>query len=198
MKFVELAREAIETFIKEKKIISPPSPLPAEFNRKAGVFVSIHKKRPTPTTGPHAAPHFEQYQIADGLSSPGKKGDLRGCIGTYLPAKENVALELINNAIDAATEDPRFPRVAAEELPNLECTVDILSRPEKIESISELDPKKYGVIVEKGSRRGLLLPDLEGAETAQDQFTIACQKAGINPLESPILHRFTVERHKET
>jgi len=166
-----LARKTIEEYLREKKIISPPQDIPKEFQGKAGVFVSLHKK-----------------------------GKLRGCIGTYLPTEENIAKEIIKNAISAATQDPRFPPVEVEELKDLEISVDILSKPELIRSTKELDPKKYGVIVSKGWQRGLLLPDLDGVNTIKEQLDIAKQKAGLWGVsdEELEIQRFTVTRYKET
>lgn len=153
--------------MREQRVIDPPAELPPELRRRAGVFVSIKK---------------------DGV--------LRGCIGTYLPTRENLAAEIIANAIKAATEDPRFPPVRPEELPRLKVSVDVLSPPEPCTE-ADLDPKRYGVIVEKGWRLGLLLPDLEGVDTAEEQLRIAKMKAGIPPDESCKIYRFTVERHVE-
>ncbi|MBN1369860.1 MAG: AmmeMemoRadiSam system protein B, partial [Dehalococcoidaceae bacterium] len=128
---VSLARRAVETYVRERKIIKPPAELSPEMKPKAGVFVSLHKGH-----------------------------ELRGCIGTFSPARSNVAEEVITNAIHSATEDPRFSPVSAHELADLDYSVDVLSQPEPVQDISELDPVKYGVIVEAGLRRGLLLPDL--------------------------------------
>jgi uncharacterized protein (TIGR00296 family) len=144
-----------------------------------------------------------------------KNGELRGCIGTYLPTKENIAKEIIHNAIAAATEDYRFDSVREEELPHLSCTVYILSEPELVKDVSELDSKKFGVIVKTVPitfpdrtdvvfdghapyKTGLLLPDLERVNTVEQQITIACQKGGIDLSQEKIfIYRFTVERHKE-
>ncbi|MCD6540420.1 AmmeMemoRadiSam system protein A [Candidatus Bipolaricaulota bacterium] len=164
---VELARRAIEAFVRERRVLEPPKQVPPELSRRAGVFVSLKK---------------------DGM--------LRGCIGTYLPTKENLAAEIIANAIKAATEDPRFPPVRPEELPRLQVSVDVLSPPEPCTE-ADLDPKRYGVIVEKGWRLGLLLPDLEGVDTVEEQLRIAKMKAGIAPDEPCKIYRFTVERHVE-
>jgi len=166
--YVELARRAIEAWVREGRRIPPPPDLPAElFTRRAGAFVSLKKQ-----------------------------GLLRGCIGTYLPTEENLAQEIIENAIRAATEDPRFPPVRPEELPHLSITVDVLSPPEPC-TVEDLDPKRYGVIVEKGWRRGLLLPDLPGVDTVEEQLRIAKMKAGLSPDEPCEIYRFTVERHGE-
>ena len=123
-------------------------------------------------------------------------GRLRGCIGTIEPLRESLAREIIENAISAGTADPRFSPVTAGELPHLSYSVDVLLTPEKISGKKELDPKRYGVIVESGRRRGLLLPDLEGVNTAEEQLAIALQKAGISPGEPYRLYRFLVRRYK--
>jgi len=161
-----LAKKTVETFVKEGKTPKPEE-LTLEMMEKAGVFVSIHK--------------------LDGL---------RGCIGTFEPTKENVAEEIIANAVSSAARDPRFPPVAPDELKDLEYSVDVLTRPEPIESEDQLDPKKYGVIVECGWRRGLLLPDLEGVDSVDYQIDICRQKAGIAPDEPIKLYRFEVRRYK--
>lgn len=123
-------------------------------------------------------------------------GNLRGCIGTIAAVQSCVAEEIIHNAISSSTQDPRFPPVSAEELPLLEYSVDVLGAAEKISSAKELDVKRYGVIVTKGFRRGLLLPNLEGVDTIEQQISIACAKAGIRVAENPDLERFEVVRHK--
>ena len=162
----KLARETVEAYVKEGK---PPQPeeLTPEMKQRAGVFVSIHKL-----------------------------GDLRGCIGTFEPTQDNVAEETITNAISSATRDPRFPPITPSELKDLSYNVDVLTNPEPIEGKDQLDPKKYGVIVEAGWRRGLLLPDLEGVDSADYQIDICRQKAGIAPDEPIKLYRFEVRRYK--
>jgi AmmeMemoRadiSam system protein A len=125
-----------------------------------------------------------------------KGGHLRGCIGTFLPASESVAEEIIHNSICAAVEDPRFECVSVSELDKLDYSVDVLSLPEPVKSLSELDAKKYGVIVQSGSRRGLLLPDLEGVDTVEEQIAIAKAKAGISVTEPVQLYRFEVKRYE--
>lgn len=164
-----LARKTIYSYIREGKVISSPSP-PKEFQRKSGVFVSLHKK-----------------------------GRLRGCIGTFLSAQKSIAEEIIKNAISAATQDPRFPPVEEGELADLEISVDVLNKPEPVKSKEDLDPKKYGVIVKKGWRTGLLLPDLEGVDRVEQQLEIAKQKAGLSgvPEEELEIHRFRVIRYEE-
>ncbi len=167
---IYLARKTISSYIREGKTISSPHP-PEEFQRKSGVFVSLHKK-----------------------------GRLRGCIGTFLPTQKSIAEEIIKNAISAATQDPRFPPVEEKELADLEVSVDVLNTPEPVKSKEDLDPRKYGVIVRRGWQRGLLLPGLEGVDTTHQQLEIVKQKAGLSgvPDEELEIHRFTVTRYKET
>jgi AmmeMemoRadiSam system protein A len=164
---VDLARRTIEHYVRTGRVLAPPEELPPEMQGRAGVFVSIHKK----------------------------DGSLRGCIGTFEPTQSNIALEIIQNAISAATRDPRFPPITEDELDDLQISVDVLSKPERVNSLEELDPKKYGVIVQSGWRRGLLLPDLEGVDTVEQQVAIAMRKAGIAPGEPVQLYRFTVKRY---
>jgi len=166
---VFLAKKTVETFIKKGEIISPPEDLPKEFlEKKAGTFVTIEKN-----------------------------GNLRGCIGTYLPTRENIAQEIIQNAIAAATEDYRFGPIQEKELSSLSYRVYILSEPELVRDIKELDPQKYGIIVKTEIKTGLLLPDLEGVDTIEQQLSITCQKGGIDPLgEKIFIYRFTVEKYQ--
>lgn len=124
-----------------------------------------------------------------------KEGLLRGCIGTIGATCSSLAEEIIANAISAATRDPRFPPVTERELPLLVYSVDVLGAAEKIASKDELDVKRFGIIVTKGTRRGLLLPNLESVNTVEEQIDIACRKAGIDPDENPDLERFEVVRH---
>ena len=121
---------------------------------------------------------------------------MRGCIGTIFPTTDCVASEIIRNAIAAATEDPRFIPVSYHELKDLHISVDVLMRPEKATK-DELNPKKYGVIVSKGMRKGVLLPNLEGIDTVDEQLAIACQKAGINPDSEFEIEKFEVIRYQE-
>jgi AmmeMemoRadiSam system protein A len=125
-----------------------------------------------------------------------KKGKLRGCIGTIYPTKNNIGEEIIANAISSSTRDPRFSPIRKKELEFLTYSVDVLNKPEKIENISQLNPKKYGVIVKSGYKKGLLLPDLEGVDTPEMQVDIAKRKAGIFPGEDFEMYRFMVTRHK--
>ncbi len=175
--YIKLAQKAVEVYIRTNTIIDPQEiRLPSEIlNQKGGIFVSIYKKTKS-----------------DALT-------LRGCIGTFLPTQKNIALEIIKNAIAAATRDNRFAPVNESELPKLVYSVDLLSPPEAIKDIKELDPKKYGIIVKsEDGRTGLLLPDLPNVEKIEQQIAIAASKAGIDPTsESVEIFRFTVERHKE-
>ena len=166
--YVRLARKSLETYICTGKKLRLPEILPAEMlEKRAGVFVSLHRE-----------------------------GRLRGCIGTIAPVQENIAMEILENAVSAATDDPRFDPVRAEELGSLEYSVDVLGETEKISSKEELDVIRYGVIVTKGSRRGLLLPRLDGVDSVQQQISIARKKAGIGEDEDGVLlERFEVVRH---
>ena len=166
--WVKLARMSLDTFVKTgRRLERLPDDLPAEMTRHAaGTFVSLHAH-----------------------------GQLRGCIGTTGPTTENVAWEIVQNAVSACSRDPRFPPVSVSELDSLEYSVDVLGRPEPIASPDQLDVKKYGVIVSCGGRRGLLLPDLEGVDTVERQIDIARQKGGISSREKYTLERFEVVRH---
>ncbi|MDR0908153.1 MAG: AmmeMemoRadiSam system protein A [Spirochaetaceae bacterium] len=124
-----------------------------------------------------------------------KDGDLRGCIGTIMASQKTLGDEIIQNTFSAAFNDPRFPPLEAEELPLLEINVDVLSEFEE-STRDKLDPKKYGVMVSTGWKRGLLLPDLEGVDTVDMQLSIACRKGGIGLHEKYVIERFTVERYK--
>jgi len=164
---VALARATIEAYVRDGKVIRPAKELTPEMEGRAGVFVSLHRQ-----------------------------GRLRGCIGTFSPTTTNVAEEVIQNAVSSATQDPRFYPVQAKELADLEINVDVLSAPEPVKDAAELDPRRYGVIVSAGRRRGLLLPDLEGVDTVDEQIDICRQKGGIAPDEPVQLQRFTVHRYR--
>ncbi|MFC1629883.1 AmmeMemoRadiSam system protein A [Patescibacteria group bacterium] len=175
MKLFDLTKQAVESFIKEEKIITPPDNLPDFLKRKAGVFVTIKKNN-----------------------------ELRGCVGTYLPTKENIAKEIIHNAIAAATRDYRFDPIQKEELPDLVFEVYILNKPELVNDIKELNPKKFGIIVKinpvvsQQTKIGLLLPDLKGIDTVEKQVSLVCQKARIDPIkENIIIYKFSVEKYAQ-
>ncbi len=163
---VELARKALRHYLEHGRILKAPEPLPPAFNVQAGAFVTLKKG-----------------------------GQLRGCIGTVEPVRRNLAEEIIANAISAGVRDPRFPPVSLEELDQITFSVDVLSPMERVNSLEELHPQKYGVLVKSGHRSGLLLPDLEGIDTVEEQVAIARRKGGIAPGEPVELYRFTVTRH---
>lgn len=164
--YVELAKETIKEYIKNKDKIEPPTDKEG-FNKKAGVFVSIKKNN-----------------------------QLRGCIGTIEPRSKDIGHEIVENAISASTKDPRFNSIKENELDDLKVSVDVLGPKEEIDDISKLDPKKYGVIVKRGARVGLLLPNLEGIDTVDQQLDIALRKAGIYPDEEYEIMRFKVDRYE--
>ena len=165
---VILARKTIEQYILKNEVIDVPNTASDEITKnKAGVFVSIHKF-----------------------------GELRGCIGTFLPTTNSIAEEIIRNAIAASTKDPRFDKVTKDELKYLEINVDVLKEPIEIESLDELDVKKYGIIVHSGFKRGLLLPDIDVVDTVDKQISIARRKGDIEPDEEIIIEKFEVIRHK--
>lgn len=163
---VRLAKRTVDTFVKKGEVVRPKR-LSPEMKEQAGVFVSIHKL-----------------------------GELRGCIGTFEPQHANVAEEIVANAISSAIRDPRFTPVTKNELKNLDYSIDVLSKPELVKSQKELDPKKYGVIVAAGWRKGLLLPDLEGVDSVEEQVEVCRLKAGIDPDEEVKLYRFEVKRYQ--
>lgn len=168
--YIKLAQDAVEAYVKEGKTISVPKGLPEEFyDRKTGVFVTVYNNE-----------------------------GLRGCIGTYSATKDNIAAEIISNAISACSRDDRFPRITAKELPELDYEVSILSEPEPVRDISRLDAKKYGVIAACADGRiGLLLPGIEGVDIVKEQIAIAARKGGIDAEEDDYeIYSFTVEKHK--
>ncbi|MFH0864305.1 MAG: AmmeMemoRadiSam system protein A [Candidatus Gottesmanbacteria bacterium] len=169
--YIALAKNTIEEYIKNGKVIPVPKNIPQEMiNTQAGTFVSIHTK----------------------------DGQLRGCIGTFIPCQKCIAQEIIHNALSAATHDPRFLPITKDELPDLTYSVDILSKPVLFPKPYTLNPKKDGLIVSTGDgRRGLLLPDLEGVDTIEQQINICKQKGGIYEDEPVTYQTFTVERHEE-
>jgi len=163
-----LARKAIDAWVREKRELSAEEMKDEkqDLRDKAAAFVCLKKQ-----------------------------GGLRGCIGTFQPTRESLAEEIVSNAISAACRDPRFPPVSSDELEELEVSVDVLSEPEPVHDASQLDPRRYGVIVRRGNRTGLLLPDLEGVDSVEEQLEIARSKAGISPHEPIQLYRFTVNRY---
>lgn len=166
--WVRLARLSLETYVRTGRPLDTlPDGLPDQMTRQAaGAFVSLHQN-----------------------------GQLRGCIGTTSPTQPSVAWEIVRNAVSAGTRDPRFPALRKEELDTLEYSVDVLGQPQPVDSPAQLDPRRYGVIVTYGRKRGLLLPDLEGVDTVEQQVDIARQKGGIRPEDPYTLQRFEVVRH---
>lgn len=165
--FAMLARQNVEHYVKTGRMIALPEDLPGELlTRRAGVFVSIKKD-----------------------------GQLRGCIGTIAPTREHIAAEILQMSVSAACRDPRFNPIEPSELAYLSYSVDVLSPAEPASGLEALDVLRYGVIVSRGHRRGLLLPNLEGIDTVDKQIGIALQKAGIRPSEPYALERFEVVRH---
>ena len=127
-----------------------------------------------------------------------RNGNLRGCIGTLSPVYNNLFTEIVKNAISSAVNDSRFPKLTIDELTEISLSVEVLSEPEKIDSINKLNPQKYGLIISDGSyRRGVLLPDIEGVDTVEEQINIVKQKAGIYELNNDKLefYRFTTEKY---
>ncbi len=170
--YVQLARASIEAYVRDRRRLQPvanAANLPSELlETRAGCFVSLKVD-----------------------------GQLRGCIGTIEPTRANLAEEICANARSAATRDPRFSPVRASELDDLVYDVDVLTPPQRIASPDELDPKRYGVIVScVDGRRGLLLPDLDGVDTVEEQLRIAAQKGRIDlDFDDVQLQRFEVVRH---
>lgn len=165
--YVKLARKSLEGYIRDKRYIEIPEDLPQEMlKEKRGVFVSLKKN-----------------------------GDLRGCIGTTMPTTNNVAEEIVKNAVEAAVGDPRFTPVQEKELAEIVYSVDVLMPAEDAKR-EDLDPKKYGVIVKSGYKGALLLPDLEGIDTVEEQLDVVLRKAGINSGEQYSIQKFKVIRHK--
>ncbi|MEW5783761.1 MAG: AmmeMemoRadiSam system protein A [Bacillota bacterium] len=163
---VRLARQALEHYLDQGRPMKAPEMLSPELRGRAAAFVSLKKR-----------------------------GVLRGCIGTIEPVRPTLAEEIIANAVNAAVNDPRFEPLNRAEFDELSISVDVLSPMERISGIEELDPKKFGVLLRCGHRSGLLLPDLEGIESAAEQVDIARRKAGIAPAAPVELYRFTVTRY---
>lgn len=165
---VALARRAVESYVRERKVLDP-EPLSGQAPRRAGVFVSLH--------------------LPD--------GSLRGCIGTTQPTQPGIEDEIVRNAISAATRDPRFDPLRPDELEGLDISVDVLGEPEEVSGTEELDPECFGIIVQTADgRQALLLPDLEGVDTVDQQVRITCRKGGIDPDRDRYrIFRFQVERH---
>ncbi len=163
--FVSLARQAIQHYLNHQTKLACPEPLPQDLKSPSGAFVSIKKHQ-----------------------------RLRGCIGTLEPCENNLAQEIIENALKAALHDPRFDPVTREELKDLTYSIDVVHPLEKISDIRELDPAIYGVVVRYKGRQGVLLPDLDGVDTPEEQIRI-CRSKGRIPDDAPVeLYRFRVQR----
>lgn len=167
--YVKLARENLTKYIDNRHIISslPDYVTEEMLQNRRGVFVTLHKN-----------------------------GDLRGCIGTIFPVTESIVGEIIRNSIEAGMYDPRFEAVSKDELKDIDFSVDVLSKPERTTK-EGLDPKKYGIIITSNGRSGVLLPDLDGVDTVDEQIDITLRKAGISKSENYEIERFTVTRHEE-
>ena len=165
--YISLARESVGHFLNHHTKLPCPDPLSQDLQTRTGAFVSIKKKR-----------------------------QLRGCIGTLEPSEANLAVEIIENALKAALHDPRFSPVSLEELEDLSYSVDVLRPLEKISSTSELDPKVYGLVVRSNGKQGVLLPDLEGVDSIEDQIRICRDKGKITDDEPIEMHRFRVDRFR--
>ncbi len=166
---VQLARATIERYVRDGKRLKPSEAAAPIAGEPAGVFVTLHTR---------------------------STGELRGCIGTIEPTEKSLAQEVINNAISAATRDPRFPPVRPAELDDLVLDVSVLYPPEPVASEAELDPQRYGVIVQRGGQRGLLLPDILGIDDVKTQLWYARRKAGLGDSEPVDMFRFRVEKYE--
>jgi len=167
-RLVALARQAIEAYVREGTVVRSAPPTDGD-RLRAGTFVSLH--------------------LPD--------GSLRGCMGTTEPQRESVEEEVVANAINAATRDPRFHPVGDQELADLDISVDVLGPAEEVEGLEAMDPARYGMVVRTlDGRQALLLPDLEGVDTAEQQLRIVCRKGSIDPENDQYrMFRFEVERH---
>jgi AmmeMemoRadiSam system protein A len=164
---VRLAKDAVELYVRDQKVLTVrDEDMTPEMRQTSGVFICLKVR-----------------------------GMLRGCIGTFQPCEPDIAREIVRNAVSAATCDPRFSPVRKDELADIEYSVDVLTTPEPVKGKQDLDPKRYGVIVQAGGRKGLLLPDLEGVDSVEEQVLIATRKAGILPGTPVDLFRFEVKRY---
>lgn len=165
---LEVARRAVEEYVLHGRRLEVGEAVPEETRPPGAAFVTLKLR-----------------------------GQLRGCIGTLVPTCPNQLQEVAQNAVSACSRDPRFPPVTPAELPLLDYQVYILEPSEPVPGLEALDPRRYGVIVRKGPRSGVLLPGIEGIDTAEDQVAIACRKAGIDPEDRPDLERFEVVTYQE-
>lgn len=165
--YISLAQESVHHYLNHREKLSCPNPLSKELKSRSGAFVSIKKLK-----------------------------RLRGCIGTLEPCEPNLAMEIIENSLKAALHDPRFPPITVEELPNLSYSIDVIQPLEKISTIEELDPNTYGLVVRSNGKQGVLLPDLEGVDSTEEQIKICRTKAKISEDEPVEMYRFQVNRFR--
>ncbi len=164
--YVALATRSVRHYLEHGVTLPCPANLTEDLLQPKGAFVSI------------------------------KNGNkLRGCIGELTPTHDNLAIEIIQNAVAAASRDPRFAPVSRDEIENLTISVDVLTPLEKVDDVSLLDCKKFGLTVTVADKQGVLLPDLEGVDTVAEQLRICLKKGGIDASESYEMHRFEVERY---
>jgi len=183
--YIKLARDSIKYYFSNQKYLPVPDDISNDLKKqKSGCFVSLHLKNQPKGKNP-----------AFIKTSAGK---LRGCIGTISATQKNLGLEIIKNAVSAATRDPRFEPLKKDELKDIKISIDVLEKPEPIDNIAKLNPKKYGIIIKHADgRTGLLLPNIEGVDSVEKQIAIAKQKAGILSHESIFIFRFKVKRYEE-
>jgi AmmeMemoRadiSam system protein A len=165
--YVSLARESIHHYLNHHEKLSCPSPLSNDLKSRSGAFVSIKKLQ-----------------------------QLRGCIGTLEPCEPNLAMEIIENALKAALNDPRFSPITLGELQDLTYSIDVVRPLEKVSDVSDLDPKTYGLVVRSNGKQGVLLPDLEGVNSTEEQIQICRSKGKIPDDELIEMYRFKVERFR--
>jgi AmmeMemoRadiSam system protein A len=155
-----LGRHAIDTYLRTRRLIDPPDPIPPELRAPSALFVTLRKN-----------------------------GEMRGCVGSVRPTEATAAHELIRYAVASAVRDPRFDPVRLDEVSALTIKVQLLDPPEPTD-VSELDPHNFGIIVRCGDRQALLLPGIDGIDTPEQQLLAACQKAAIDPYAPLQLERF--------
>ena len=165
--YVKLAIQAVHHFLSKGETLPCPRPILDGMNRQSVTFVSIKTKT----------------------------NELRGCIGTVKPSQNNLAKEIIHNAVNAATRDPRFKPLEIEELDHLVFSVDVLTPLELVNRPEQLNPKQYGLSIKYGERQGILLPDLEGIDTTQRQIELCLKKGNIKKTARYQMYRFEVKRY---
>lgn len=161
---LEIARRAIECELRGKPYLTPA--LEAPWQDPRPVYVTLRNER----------------------------GELRGAVGRIEPIHATLAEEVADCATAATTRDYRMQPVELEEIPQLTLEVCILGDLETVRHSSDLDPRKFGVVVSRGLRRSMLMPNTEGVSSAAEQVHLALQKAGISPSERYRLERFSVSK----